>query len=131
MNSEPDESGFEELVRLSKETAKQARNLDKMEQQREEERQTSQSVLQGLKEISVSVAIGQLRLVAADDIIKNISSLTKKPDTNDLRKLISDLVHDLEKQTGNVSASNTDMVPFTRSIKTLAILIELLFTLSD
>ena len=57
MQSESDESGFEELVRLSKETARQAHNLANMEQQREEQRQTSQRVLQGLKEISISVAI--------------------------------------------------------------------------
>ena len=56
MVSKSDESGFEELVRLSEETAKQAQNLDDIEQRREEQRRTSQNVLQGLKEISISVA---------------------------------------------------------------------------
>ena len=126
-----DESGFEELVRLSKETAKQAQNLANMEQQREEQRQTSQNVLQGLKEISISVAIEQLKSVASNEIIEEISSLINKPDTRDLRKLISDLVHDLEKQTGSISTSNIDMVPIKDSVKTVSILVELLFTLSN
>ena len=131
MTSGSDESGFEELVRLSKETAKQAQNLANMEQQREEQRQTSQNVLQGLKEISISVAIEQLKSVASNEIIEEISSLINKPDTRDLRKLISDLVHDLEKQTGSISTSNIDMVPIKDSVKTVSILVELLFTLSN
>ena len=129
MKSESPESGFNELMRLSRQTANEAQELTKKEQQRAEQRQIVQGVLQGLKEINVSVAVEQLRLVATPEIIEKISSLTHKQDTGDLRKLISDLVNGLEKRVGSVSASNQDMVPIERSVKTLAILIELFFSL--
>ena len=129
MKSESPESGFNELMRLSRQTANEAQELTKKEQQRAEQRQIVQGVLQGLKEINVSVAIEQLKSVATPRIIEEISSLTHKQDTEDLRKLISDLVHDLEKRIGGISASNPDMVPIERSVKTLAILIELFLSL--
>ena len=129
MKPESPESGFNELMRLSRQTANEAQELTKKEQQRAEQRQIVQGVLQGLKEINVSVAIDQLKSVATPGIIEEISSLTHKQDTEDLRKLISDLVHDLEKRIGGISASNPDMVPLERSVKTLAILIELFLSL--
>ncbi len=129
MKSKSPESGFDELVRLSRKTTHEAQELNRREQQRAEQRQVVQGVLQGLKEINVSVAVEQLRLVATPEIIEKISSLTHKQDTGDLRKLISDLVNGLEKRVGSVSASNQDMVPIERSVKTLAILIELFFSL--
>lgn len=129
MKSKSPESGFDELVRLSQKATNEAQELNRREQQRAEQRQVVQGVLQGLKEINVSVALEQLKLVATPEIIKEISSLTHKQDTRDLRKLISGLVNDLEKRVGRVSASNQDMVPIERSVKTLAIIIELFFAL--
>ncbi|MFC2005973.1 hypothetical protein ACFLVG_03315 [Chloroflexota bacterium] len=129
MKPEYPESGFDELMRLSQETANEAEELTKREQQRTEKRQIAQGVLQGLKEINVSVAVEQLRLVATPEIIEEISSLTHKQGTEDLRKLISNLVHDLEKRIGRISASNADMASLECSVKTLAILIELFFAL--
>ncbi len=129
MESKSPESGFDELVRLSQKTTGEAQELASREQQRAEQRQVVQGVLQGLKKINVSVAVEQLRLVATPEIIEKTGSLTHKQDTRDLRKLISDLVNDLEKCVGSVSASNQDMVPIERSVKTLAILIELYFSL--
>ncbi|MFC1861696.1 hypothetical protein ACFLT4_04940 [Chloroflexota bacterium] len=129
MESNSQESGFDELLRLSQETAKKEQELTKREQQRTEQRQKVQGVLQGLREIQVSIAVEQLRLVATPEIIKVISSLTHKQDTEDLRKLISNLVDDLEKHLRSVSPSNSDMVPIERSVNTLAILLELFFSL--
>jgi len=131
MTSESGESGLDELMRLSRQTARQAKDLAEAEQQRQEQREKAQGVRQGLKEISISVALQQLRLVADDRVIEKVSALTKKPGIEDLRKLISDSVHDLEKQTGNVTASKTDISTIENSVKALAILIELYFALSD
>ena len=131
MASESSESGFDELMRLSRETARKGQELAQREQQQAEQRQKVRGVLQGLKEIKVSVALEQLKLVAATEFIEEISSLTEKQGTGDLRKLISDLTEDLEKQIENFAASNPDMVPLERSVKTLTILIDLFFSLQQ
>ena len=129
MKSEPRESGFNELQRLSQQMTNEAQELAKKEQQRTEKRQQTQEVLQGFKEISISVAVEQLKLIATPEITEEIKSLKHKQDTKDLRKVISDLAHALEKRTGSISASNPDMMPIERSVRTLAILIELFFSL--
>jgi len=131
VKSEPGESGLDELMRLSRQTARQAENLAVVEQQRQERRETAQSVRQGLRGISISVAVEQLKPIATKEIIAAIESLNKKPDTKDLRKLISDLVHKLERQTSGLSAANRDLEEVESSVKTLAILVELYFALSD
>ncbi len=129
MKSKSHESGFDELKRLSQQMTNEAQELAKKEQQRTEKRQRTQEVLQGFKEISISVAVEQLKLVATPEITEEINSLKHKQDTRDLRKVISDLAHNLEKRTGSISASNPDMIPIERSVRTLAILIELFFSL--
>lgn len=129
MKSKSPESGLDELMRLSQQMNNEAQELTKKEQQRTKKRQRTQEVLQGFKEISISVAVEQLRLVATPEITEGINSLKHKPDTKDLRKVISDLAHDLEKRTGSISASNPDMMPIERSVSTLSILIELFFSL--
>ena len=129
MKSESPESGFNELMRLSRQTANEAQELTKKEQQRAEQRQIVQGVLQGLRDIKVSIAVEQLRLVATPEIIEETSSLTRKQGAEDLRKLISNLTGDMEKHLRSVSTSNPDMVPIEHSVKILAILIELYFSL--
>ena len=129
MKPKPPESGLDELIRLSKETARKKQELAEREQQRTKQRQKVQGVLEGLKAIKVSIAVEQLKLVSTPEIIKEISSLTHKQGTEDLRKLMSRLTDDLEKRIRSVATSNPDMVPIERSIKTLAILLELYFSL--
>ena len=129
MTSESNENGFDELVRLSQGITNESKELAKKEQQRVEQEQIVQEMQHGLRGISVSVALEQLRLVATPEIIEITSSLTEKQDTEDLRKLITDLAHSLEKQLGSISATNPDMIPFERSVRTLSILIELFFSL--
>ena len=111
------------------ERAIHGQELTQKEQQRTEQRQKVQGVLQGLRGIKVSTAVEQLKLVAAPEIIEEISSLTHKQGTEDLRKLISNLTDDLERSVRGLSASDPDMVPIERSVKTLAILLELFFSL--
>ena len=105
MKPDSGESGLDELMRLSRQTARQAQNLDEVEKQRRKQREQSQSIRQGLKEISVSVAVGQLKPVAAPELVEKVSSLAQKPDIKDLRKLITDLVHGLERQTDSRTAA--------------------------
>jgi len=125
------ESGLEELMRLSLETTRQAKEIDEMQKRRAEQREMSQSVRQGLRVISISVAVGQLKQVASNELIKEVNSLINKQDNRGLRKLITDLAHDLERYTGSTSAAKIELEKIRHSAKTLAILLELYFALSD
>ena len=129
MKSESPESGFEELMRLSQQFTNQGQEHTAREQQRAKQRKKTQDVLQGLQELNVSMAVEQLKLVATSDIIEEVNSIKRKQGTEDLRKLISNLIDDLENRIGIISASNPDLTPLERSMKTLNILIDLFFSL--
>jgi len=116
-------------MRLSRQTANEAKELDKKEQRQAEQRQVVQGALKGLREIGVMVTVEQLKQVATPEIIEEVSSIKYQQGTEDLRRLISRLANDLEKRLDKVSASNPDMVPIQHSAKTLIILLELLFSL--
>ncbi|MFC1929596.1 hypothetical protein ACFLW6_01840 [Chloroflexota bacterium] len=129
MESTSPENGLEELLRLSKEITKSEQEHTKKEQDHAERRQKAQGVQQGLAEIKVSVAVEQLKLVATPELVEEVSSLRLKRGVGDLRILISNLAANLERLVDSASSSNADMVQIERSVKTLAILIELLFSL--
>ena len=129
MEANPPESGFDELMRLSRETARKGEELTKREQQRAQQRQKVQGVMQGLREIKFSVAVEQLRLVAVPEITEGIISLSHEHDTQGLRKLVSEMTDELEKQVDSFSAADPDIAPIERSVKTLVILIDLFFSL--
>jgi|TARA_B100002003_G_C13985883_1_gene476583 hypothetical protein len=126
MTSEPPESGLDELMRLSRQTVNEGKELDRKEQQRLEQRQVVQGALKGLREIGVTVTVEQLKQVATPEIIEEVDSLKYQQGTEGLRRLITRLANDLEKCVDDISASNPDMVPIQRSVKTLVILLELL-----
>lgn len=129
MEPESTDSGLEELLRLSKEMAKVDREQTKAEQDRAEQRQKVRELQQGLTGLKVSVALEQLKLVAAPEVVKEVTSLKHKQSTENLRKLILDLSSELENRVDNKYGSNLDMDSIKRSVKTLAILIELLFSI--
>ncbi len=129
MESKSTESGLEELRRLSKEITKVDRERTKAGQDRAEQRQKVRELQQGLIELKASVALKQLKPIATPEIIVEISSLKHKQTTGDLRKVILDLSAKLEKWVDNTSDAKQDMDSIKRSVKTLAILIELLFSI--
>jgi hypothetical protein len=129
MEDESSESGFDELMRLSQQFKKQEQEHTERERQREEQGKKARGVLQGLKELNVSMAIEQLKPVATPEIIEEVNALRSKPGTEDLRKTISDLTDNLENQISTISTSNPDIAPLTGSIKTLNILLDLYFSL--
>lgn len=129
MESESPESGFDELMRLSQQFKKQEQERTEIERQRAEQGEKVRGVLQGLRELNVSMAIEQLKPVATPEIIAEVNALRSKPGTKELRKAISDLADDLENHISTISASNPDMAPLLNSIKTLNILLDLYFSL--
>lgn len=132
MESKSPESGFEELIRLSKETGKIEEAFARKEQElakREQERAEKKQTIQSLSEIKISVALEQLKPLATPEIIEKVDSLRHMRGTGALRTLISDMATELETGIHGMTGSNPDMLVIERSVKTLAILIELLFSL--
>lgn len=124
-----EESGIDELMRLSQQFTRQEEEHDEKERQREEQGKKVQGVLQGLKDLNVSMAVEQLKTVARPEIIKEVNALRSKGSTDDLRKMISDLAEDLEKRLSAISNSKTDTAPLVNSMRTLSILMDLYFSL--
>lgn len=129
MESKPPENGFDELARLSRQFKKHELESAQREKQGAEQRKKVQSALGGLRELTVSMAVEQLKLVATPEIIEHVNSLKGKQGTAELRKLISNLAGDLEKRIGTIANENPSVQPVERSIKTLIILMELFFSL--
>ncbi|HJX13663.1 MAG TPA: hypothetical protein VJ377_09095 [Dehalococcoidales bacterium] len=123
-----EESGLDELMRLSRQFTRQQEDHDKQERQRQEQGKKVRGVLQGLKDLNLSMAVQQLRAVAAPHIVKEVEALRYKDGSDDLRKLISGLADDLEKRLGKV-ASKADAAPLVNAMRTLNILMDLYFSL--
>ncbi len=124
-----EESGIDELMRLSRQFTRQQEEHDKQERQRQEQGKKVKGVLQGLKDLNLSMALSQLKDVATPEVIQQVSALKNKSDTEDLRKMITSLVDELEKKLNDVSVSKTEMTKLVNSTRTLSILLDLYFSL--
>jgi len=129
MNSKSPESGLDELIRLSQQTARMGQDLRQKEQQEAEHYQKVQGVVQGLRKISFSVALEQLKPVTTAEIIEKVKSLQSKQDTKELRRLITELARDLDKLVAKLPDSDSNKALVESSVKTLTVLISLLFSL--
>ena len=124
-----EESGFDELMRLSQQFTRQQEEHEEKERQREEQGKKVQGVLHGLKELNISMTLEQLQTVATQEIIKEVESLKNKEGTEDLRKAISGLADDLENRIGSISPADKDKKALLNSMRTLNILMDLYFSL--
>ena len=124
-----EESGMDELMRLSQQFKRQEQEHQDRERQRQEQGKKVRGVLQGLRELNVSMAIEQLKPVATPEIIEEVNALKGKAGAEDLRKVISNLADDLENRLGAISASNPDAETLVNSMRTLNILMDLYFSL--
>ncbi len=131
MTTESSNSGFDELLRLSQQLKNEEREATQREEQRASQRKQAQGILDELRAFSISTAVGQLQLVATPEMIELVSSLKNEQGTARLRKLIDNLIYDLEKRISILAVANPDIEPIERSMKTLAILVGLSFSLSD
>jgi predicted component of type VI protein secretion system len=126
---EEEESGIDELMRLSRQFTRQQEEHDKQERQRQEQGKKVKGVLQGLKDLNLSMALNQLKDVATPEVIQQVTALKNKSDTEDLRKMITSLVDELEKKLDGASGSKTEMTKLINSTRTLSILLDLYFSL--
>jgi ribosomal protein L22 len=119
-----EESGLDELMRLSQQFTKQKAENEAKERQREEQGKKVRGVLQGLQDLNVNMALQQLKAVAAPDVIRHVTAMKTKGGTEDLRKVISSMADDLEKQLG-AKKENASLV---NQARTLNILLDLYFS---
>jgi len=122
-----EESGLDELMRLSRQFTKQKEDNEKAERQREAQGKKVRGVLQGLQALNVSMAVSQLTSVAEPETIKRVDALRDKASTEDLRKLISSLADDLERKLLGLKAGQ-DTAPLVNTMRTLNILLDLYFS---
>ena len=126
---EEEESGIDELMRLSQQFTRQQEEHEEQERQREEQGKKVQGVLHGLQDLNISMTLEQLQSVAPPEIIKEVESIKTTGATEDLRKTISSLADDLEIRIGSASASDTEKTALVNSMRTLNILMDLYFSL--
>jgi len=119
-----EESGLDELMRLSRQFTQQKAENEAKERQREEQGKKVRGVLHGLQELNINMALQQLTNVAKPDIIKQVTAMKTRGGTEDLRKMISALADELEKSLGD-KKENT---PQVNAMRTLNILLDLYFS---
>ena len=129
MTAESSDSGLDELMRLSQRLKNQEREATQREKLSAGQKKKSQDALSELRAFSISMAVGQLKLVASPEIIEQVNALQSKQGTTELRKLIDNLLYDLEKQISIIANANPDIKPIEQLIKTLTILMGLLHSL--
>ena len=129
MTHKPKESGMEALRRLSRQTANAGQKMQEEEKQKAEHKKNMQGVVAGLRGISFSVALNQLKTTAESGIYEKVEAMQNQPDSKELRRLISDIARNLERETAKASRKNPEFESIGNSSKTLAILISLLFSL--
>ena len=129
MATESSDSGLDELTRSSQQLKRDEHETTQFERQSTQHIKKVQSVLGELRAFSISVAIGQLQTVATSEMIEKVTALKGQKGTAELRKLIGNLVYDMEKGIDSMAVANPNIKPIQRSIKTLAILVGLLSSL--
>jgi len=124
-----EESGIDELMRLSRQFTRQQEEHEKQERQRQEQGKKVRGVLQGLQNLNLSMALSQLKGVAKPEIIRQVAALKSQGGTEELRKMITNLVDEMEKQLNTMSGSKTEITQLVDSARTLSILLDLYFSL--
>jgi hypothetical protein len=126
---EDDESGLDELMRLSQQFTRQQEAQEAQEKAAAEKGKQVKGVLQGLKDLNISMAVQQLKPVATPEIIDKVNSLSNKDDTDDLRKMITGLADEMENKLGALSSDSPKAASLVDSMRTLSILMDLYFSL--
>jgi hypothetical protein len=124
-----EESGIDELMRLSRQFTRQQEEHEAREKQREAQGKKIKGVLRGLKELNFSMAVTQLKTVARPEIVKQVNALKSQESTDALRKMISSIADDLENRLRTLQAPKTDTTYLLSSMRTLNILMDLYFSL--
>ena len=129
LNQKLKESTMEELQRLRRQTANMGQKMQEEEKQKAEHEKNVLGVVAGLRGISFSVALNQLKTIAEPGIYEKVEAMQNQPDSKELRRLISEIARNLERETVKAAREHPEFESIGNSTKTLAILISLLFSL--
>jgi hypothetical protein len=124
-----EDSGLDELLALSRKFSKQKEDNEKQERQRIEQGKKVKGVLQGLQDLNLQMALGQLKAVAKPELIQQVAALKTGASTENLRKIITRLVDDVERQVSAMTPK-TDTTAIVNQMRTLSILLDLYFSLN-
>ncbi|OGN99856.1 MAG: hypothetical protein A2Y58_02040 [Chloroflexi bacterium RBG_13_51_52] len=124
-----EESGIDELMRLSRQFTRQQEEHEKQERQRQEQGKKVRGVLQGLQDLNLSMALSQLKGVARPEVIQQVTALKSGGGTEELRKIVTNLVDEMEKQLNQESLLKKEITQLADSVRTLSILLDLYFSL--
>ena len=124
-----EENGMDELLKLQQQFTRQQEEHDDRKRLQEEQGKKAQGVLKGLKDLQFSMTMEQLKPMATPEIIKEVNDLKNKPDTEDLRKMISRLCDDMEHELEAIAAANPKAKTTVDSMRVLNILMDLYFSL--
>jgi len=124
-----EESGLDELMRLSRQFTRQQAEHEAKEKQRQAQGKKVRGVLQGLKDLNLDMAVTQLKAVARPEIVKQVSALKSQEGTEVLRKLITGIAEDLEDRLRATQIPKADSTALCNSMRTLNILMDLYFSL--
>jgi len=123
-----EDSGMDELLALSRKFTKQKEDNAKQERQRIEQGKKVKGVLDGLKDLNLQMALGQLKTVAKPEIYQKVAALKTNPNPDALRKMLTHLIDDIEKQVSGLNPKS-DTALLANSMRTLSILLDLYFSL--
>jgi hypothetical protein len=124
-----EESGMDELLKLQQKFTRQQEEHEDRQRLQEEQGRKAQGVLQGLRELQFSMTLEQLGPVASKDTIARVNSFKTNPDTEELRKMISNLIEDIEQRLETRASADAGLKSLVDSSRVLGILMDLYFSL--
>ena len=124
-----EESGLDELMRLQQQFTRQQEEHDDRKKLQEEQGKKAQGVLRGLKDLQFDMTIQQLQSVATPETIAEVDALKNKPDTEDLRRMISGMADDIENRLEAIANTDPGNKSLVDSMRVLNILMDLYFSL--
>src|SRR4030066_754872 len=124
-----EESGIDELMRLSRQFTRQQEEHEKQERQRQEQGKKVRGVVQGRQKLNLSMALSQLKGVARPEVIQQVTALKSGGGKEELRKIVTNLVDEMEKQLNQESLLKKEITQLADSVRTLSILLNLYFSL--
>lgn len=124
-----EESGMDELLKLQQQFTRQQEEHEDRQRLQEEKGKKAQGVLQGLRELQFSMTLEQLSPVASEETIARVNALKTSPDTDELRKMISNLIEDIEQRLENKATADSGLKSLVDASRVLGILMDLYFSL--
>jgi hypothetical protein len=124
-----EDSGLDELLALSRKFTKQQEDRTKQERQRAEQGKKVKGVLQGLQTLNLNMALDQLKPVAKPEIFRQVTAMKSGQSPENLRKIITNLIDDIENQLSRTSGSKAEIAQLVNATRTLSILLDLYFSL--